>query len=81
MGMCLVLECMIGFFEIMMALLLSHRMEMGRVHVISMSCKVCIIQSSCVQQDAVATYFASVVDNEIELCFLFVKHTWTTKTV
>ena len=35
-----------------------------------MSCKVCIIQSSCVQQDVAATYFASAVDNEIELYFL-----------
>jgi len=70
MGMCLVLECMTGFFEILMALVLSHRMEMGGVHVIWMSCKVRIMQSSCVEQDAVATYYASAVDNEIELCFL-----------
>jgi len=43
---------------------------MGGVHVIWISYKVCIIQSSCVQQDAAATYSTSAVDKAIELCFL-----------
>jgi len=34
MGMCLVLGCMAGFFEILMALVLSYKMEMGGEHVI-----------------------------------------------
>jgi len=34
MGMFLVLECMTGFFEILMALVLSHKIDMGGVHVI-----------------------------------------------
>jgi len=53
-----------------MQLVLSHRMDMDGVHVILLSCKVCIIQSSCVQQDATTTYSASAVDKTIELCFL-----------
>jgi len=61
---------MTGFFEMLIALVLSHRMEIGGVQVILKSCKVCIIQRSCVQQDAAATYSASAVDNDIELYFL-----------
>ena len=45
-------------------------MEIGGVQVICMSCNVCFIQRSYVQQDATATYSASAVDNAIELCFL-----------
>lgn len=59
-----------GLFEMLMALGLSHRMEMGGVHVIQIYCNVFIIQISCVQQDAVTTYSASVVAKAIELCFL-----------
>jgi len=35
-----------------------------------MSYKVCIIQSSCVQQDVAATYSASAIDKVIKLYFL-----------
>ena len=35
-----------------------------------MSRKVCIIQSSYMQQDEIATYSALVVDNAIEIYFL-----------
>ena len=69
-GICLVFECTNGFFEMLIVLVLSHRMEIGGVQVIWKSCKVCIIQRSCVQQDATATYFALAVDKAIELCFL-----------
>ena len=69
-GMCLVLECITGFFEILMALLLSHRMEMGGEHLIWISCNVYIIQIICVKHDPTATYYDFVVYKEIELCFL-----------
>ena len=69
-GMCLVFECMTGFFEMLIALVLSHKMEIGGVQEIWKSCKVCIIQRSWVQQDAAATYSASAVDKAIELYFL-----------
>ena len=69
-GMCLVLECITRFFEILVALVLSHRMEMGGEHLIWISCNGCIIQRSWVQHDAATTYSASAVDKAIELCFL-----------
>ena len=74
-GMCLVLECITGFFDILMAFVLSEKMEIGGENLIWMSCKFCIIQSSHVQHDAVATYYAYVVDKAIELCFLLNRHT------
>jgi len=61
---------MTGFFEILIALVLSQKIEIGGVQVICISCNVCIIQRSCVQQDVAATYSASAVDKAIELCFL-----------
>ena len=69
-GMCLVFECMTRFFEMLIALVLSHKIEIGGVQVIWKSCKVCIIQRSWVQQDATATYSALAVDKAIELYFL-----------
>ena len=69
-GICLAFECMTRFFEMLIALVLSHKMEIDGVQVIWKSYNVCIIQRSWVQQDAAATYSASAVDNTIELCFL-----------
>lgn len=62
-GMCFVLECITGFFEILMALVLSHSMEMGGEHFIWISCNVYIIQRSCLKHDATTTYSIYVVLN------------------
>ena len=74
-GICLVLEWITGFFEILMAILLSHKMEMGGENLIWISCNVFIIQRICVQHDATTTYFSSAIDNRMELCFLLKQDT------
>ena len=55
-GMCLVLECITGFLEILIALVLSHKIGIGSLHVTCMSCRVCFIQRIWVQQAIVAIY-------------------------
>ena len=69
-GMCLVLECILGFLEILMALILSHRVGIGSSHVTCMSCRFCFIQRIWVQQVATTIYSASAVDKETEDCCL-----------
>lgn len=49
-----------------MALVLSHDIETGYLYSILISCNVCLIQKSCVQQVAIATYFVFAVDREIQ---------------
>ena len=69
-GMCLVLECITGILEILMALILSHRIGIGSLHVMCMSCRVCFTQRIWVQQVVAAIYSASVVCKDTEDCFL-----------
>ncbi len=69
-GMCLVLECINGFFEILMALVLSQYIGMGSSYSTYISVKVCFIQRTYVQHVAAAIYSASVVDRDINDCFL-----------
>ena len=68
-GICLILESIKNLFETLIALVLSHIMEMGGEKLIWISCNVRLIQGSCVQHDATSTYSSSTVDKEIELCF------------
>ena len=70
-GMCLVLECITGFLEILMALVLSHRIGLGLSHVMCMSCKAFFIQRIWVQQVVAAIYSSLAVYKDNEDCFLF----------
>ena len=53
-GMCLVVECITGFFEILMALVLSQYIGMGSSYSTCISIKVCFIHRTCVQHVFVA---------------------------
>ena len=53
-----------------MALVLSQWRGMGSTYFTSKSASVWIIQSICVEQVAETMYSASVVDKDIEPCFL-----------
>ena len=69
-GICFVLECITGFFEILIALVLSQNMGIDSSYVTYMSCRFCFIQRTWVQHAAAATYSASAVERVIEDCFL-----------
>jgi hypothetical protein len=69
-GMCFVLECITGFFEILMALILSQYIGMGSSYSTCIFVKVCFIQRTCVQHVATAIYSTSAVDKDIDDCFL-----------
>ena len=70
MGMCFVLECITGFLDIFIALVLSQNIGMGSSYFTWMSSNVCVIQMTCVQHAATAIYYASSVDRDTEDCFL-----------
>ena len=69
-GMCFVLECITGFFKILIALVLSQNMGIGSSYVTCMSCRLCFIQRTWVQHVVATTYSASAVERVIEDCFL-----------
>jgi hypothetical protein len=68
--MCLVLECITGYFEILMVLVLSQYIGMGSSYSTCISVKVCFIQRTCVQHVVAAIYSASDVDRDTDVCFL-----------
>ena len=70
MGMCFVLECITGFLDIFIALVLSQNIGMGSSYFTCMSSNVCLIQMTCVQHVATAIYSTSIVDKDTEGCFL-----------
>ena len=70
MGMCLVLECMTGFLDMFIALVLSQSIGMGLSYFTWMSSNVCFIQITCVQHAAATIYYAFVVDRDTKDCFL-----------
>ncbi len=70
MGICLVFEYITGFLEMLMALVLSHKMSIGSSNFTWKSYRVCFIHRIWVQHATVAMYYASTVDREIEDCFL-----------
>ena len=72
-GMCFVLERMIGFFDIFMALVLSQFILIGCSDFTSKFSSVCFIQMTWVQHDATTIYSASAMESEMEDCFLL-KH-------
>jgi hypothetical protein len=61
---------MTGFLEILMALVLSQLIVIGSLYFICRSSRVCFIQRTCVQQDATTMYYASVVESDVDVCFL-----------
>lgn len=68
-SMCFVLECMTGFFVMLMALVLSHRRGMQpRFTPKSRSC--CLSHKICAQQLPAVMYSASVVLSATHACFL-----------
>ena len=67
--MCLVLLCWIGYFKILIALTLSHY-NFITFWLTLYSFNICFIHISCEQLLPAATYSASAVDKETQLCFL-----------
>jgi hypothetical protein len=53
----------------------SQWIIVGSSNTILMSCRVCFIHSTCVQHSVAAIYSASVIDREIEDCFLLIQAT------
>lgn len=70
MVICFVLECITGFFDILIVSVLSQRIVMGSSNFTLISFKVCSIHNNCVQHEAKVVYFASTMDNETNYCFL-----------
>ena len=68
--MCFYFECMAGFLEMILTLVLLHNMEIGCLYSTWMSCKVCFIHRNFVYQVATAIYYASTIDKKIDDCFL-----------
>ena len=53
-----------------MALVLSQLMVMGLSYLICKFSNVCFIQRTCVQQNATKMYFSSIVESDVDVCFL-----------
>ena len=75
MGMCFDLECWKRLLERLIVLVLSQWIIVGYSNTILMSCKVCFIHSTCVQDSSATIYSASVLDKEIEDCLLLIQAT------
>ena len=73
-SICLVLECCTRFFDILMALLLSHLIGICSKDK-SKSLSVYFIQRICAQHKPVAMYSASAVDKATKFCFLLCHET------
>ena len=70
---CFEFECIIGFFEIFMALVLSHNIGFRSLYSILISCNVYFIQKICVQQVVATMYSTNSINREIEDYF-FLNH-------
>ena len=70
MGMCFVLECVKGFLETLMALVLLQSIDIGSLFVTWISYRVYFIHNIWVQHVAAAMYSTSVLDKEMEDYFL-----------
>ena len=75
MGICFVLECIIGFLDMFIALVLSQSIGMGSSYLTWMSSNVYFIQITCVQHVVAAIYSAFVVDKNTKDCFLLAQAT------
>ena len=70
MGMCFVLDYIIGFLYMFIALVLSQSIGMGSLYFTWISSNVCFIQITCVQHAIATIYSASTVDKDAKDCFL-----------
>ena len=57
-----ILECMIGFFDILIALVFSYSIIIGCSYLTSKYSSVCFIQITWVQQDSTVMYSASTIE-------------------
>ena len=73
--MCLVLECITRFLDILMALVLSQLIIMGLSYLICKSSNVCFMKRTCVQQDAIILYSSFALDSDVDVCFLLIHAT------
>jgi hypothetical protein len=82
-GMCFVLECITGFFEILMELVLSQYIEMGSSYSTCIYVNVCFIHRTYVQNVVSSIYSNSAIDNDIDDCFFLAKipNTHPTRTL
>jgi hypothetical protein len=71
----LVLECITGFFEILMVLVLLQYIGMGSSYLACISVRVCFIERTCVQHVVAAIYSTLVVDKDTNDCFLLIHDT------
>src|ERR1044072_1698141 len=74
MSMCFVLLCCTGFFEILIALILSQNKVITSC-LTSYSSSICFIHINCVQLLPAAMYLASAVERETQFCFLLNQET------
>ena len=75
MGICFVLECITGFLDMFIALVLSQSIGMGSSYFTWISSNICFIQMTCVQHVVAAIYSSSVVDKDTKDCFLLAQAT------
>src|SRR5277367_2846076 len=73
--MCFVLECITGFLDILIALVLSQNITTGSLISIFMPSNNCLNQTILEQFTAATTYSASAVDWDIQFYFLLVQET------
>ena len=72
---CLVLECITGFLDMFIALVLSQSIGMGSPYFTWMSSNVCFIQITCVHHVVSPIYYASAIHKDNEDCFLLAQAT------
>ena len=75
MGMYFVLECITGFLDMFIALVLSQSIGMGSSYFTWISSNVYFIQITFVQHVAAAIYSSSVVDKDTKDFFLLAQAT------
>ena len=73
--MCFVLVCIIGFFDILIALVLSQYMNIGSLISILIPSNNCLNQKMLEKLTVASTYSISTVDWDVQFCFLLVQDT------
>ena len=74
-AICLVLECITGFFDMLIALVLSQNMTTSSLISTFIPCNNFLNQTMLEQFTTATTYSASVVDLDVQFCFLLVQDT------
>jgi len=74
-GMWFIMDFITISFDILIEIVLSQKIDIGWVQSNWMYFRLWIIQSNCVQYDAIAMYSTLAVDKEIELWFLLSQET------